>query len=84
MEIPTPPNLSSEFPENPIVLAKYVGLVKSQDAFSMIQDGNLKLIFLAVDNEEHHVVSFSGCNWVNDLVMYDADKISFKAVNQPG
>ncbi len=25
MEIPTPPNLSSEFPENPIVLAKYVG-----------------------------------------------------------
>ena len=81
MEIPLPPNLAKDFEENPIVIANYVGLWDSEKVFCEIRDGNLKTILLAVDNEKHHIVSFHGQNWVNDLVVYDPEKLTFKAVN---
>lgn len=80
MEIPLPPSLAKDFKETPIVIANYVGLWDSETVFREIECGSLKTILLAIDNNKHHIVSFYGQNWVNDLVVYDLENLTFKAV----
>lgn len=78
--VPLPPFLHEEYGKSFDADVVYEGLISDEELVERADAGNLKIIYNCIDNTEHHVVYWNKEYWVNDLISYSDEEISFKPI----
>lgn len=80
MMIPLTPDLEKVYGTKHLLVEDvvYMGEFDSDFVNAEREAGRLKVIFFSLTWDKHHMVSFGGNNWINDLLPHEGKDASFK------
>ena len=82
MIMPLPPDLAKQYGKTELfVSAIYLRAFDSKFVNEQIDAGTLKQMLHNPFWEKHHIVSFGGDNWINDLLPKEGAKMTFTPID---
>lgn len=82
MKFPLPPDLEKVHGTRVMsVASKYLGAFDNEFVNKEVDAGRLKTMYRNIAWDEHHIVSFGGDNWVNDLLPFGDEPAEFTPID---
>lgn len=82
MTMPLTPDLAKKYGKSELfVPAIYLGAFDNEFVNAQVDAGTLKQMWHNPFWELHHVVSFGGENWINDLLSNQGEKVTFTPID---